>query len=103
MKCYKLVFSFKHFIKNSGSIILLILLFAYIGFFIYFTLKGISPIKVSISKIIFDDKDVDNKISPFFETNTRNKYKPKDNKSTKGNNPPKKKTCFKENVNKKGN
>ena len=90
MKCYKLVFSFKHFIKNSGSIILLILLFVYIGFFIYFTLKGISPIKVSISKIIFDDKDVDNKISPFFETNTRNKYKPKDNKSTKGNNPPKK-------------
>lgn len=84
-------------------IILLILLLAYIGFFIYFALKGISPINVSISKIIFDDKDVDNKISPFFEINTRNKYKPTENKSSKGNNPPKKQLVLRKMLIKKAN
>ena len=44
MKCYKLVFNFSRFIKNAGSIILLLLLFTYVGFFIYFLLKGISPL-----------------------------------------------------------
>ena len=105
MKCHKLVFSFKHFIKNAGSIILLILLFIYIGFFMYYVIKGLLPLKVAISKILFNDKNVDNKISPFLDIKTRNKYKPTQNKSTKGNNPPKKqlisRSMQKKNVEKK--
>ena len=81
MKCYKLVFSLKHFIKNFGSIILLFLLIAYISFFIYFLIKDISPLKTAISKIIFDDNNVDNKVtpkvSPFFD------IRPSDTKSAK--------------------
>ena len=53
MKCYKLVFSFKHFVKNAGSIILTVLVFLYLGFFIYFSIKGTSPLKTAISKILF--------------------------------------------------
>ena len=83
MKCYKLVFSFKHFVKNAGSIILTVLVFLYLGFFIYFSIKGISPLKTAISKILFDEKNVDNKLSPFFDINMNGKNKIKKAKSTK--------------------
>jgi len=71
MKCYKLVFSFKHFIKNAGSIILLILFLTYFGFFIYFLIKGLLPLKTNISKLLFDDNNVDNKLDPFFDYGTK--------------------------------
>ena len=83
MKCYKLVFSFKHFIKNAGSIILIVLVFLYLGFFIYFSIKGTSPLKTAISKILFDEKNVDNKLSPFFDINSSGKNKIKKSQSTK--------------------
>ena len=101
MKCYNLVFSFNHFIKNAGSIILLIFVIAYAGFFIYFALKGISPLKVSISQMLFDDKNVDNKLNPFLDIKTRNKYKPTEAKSSKGNNPPKKQLILRSMLRKK--
>ena len=82
MKCYKLVFSFKHFVKNAGSIILTVLVFLYLGFFIYFSIKGTSPLKTAISKILFDDQNVDNKLSPFFDIHSNGK-KSKKTKSTK--------------------
>ena len=71
MKCYKLVFSFKHFIKNAGSIILLVLFLVYFGFFIYFLSKGLLPLKTIISKLLFDEKNVDNKLSPFFDISAK--------------------------------
>ena len=101
MKCYNLVFSFNHFIKNAGSIILLILVFVYVGFLIYYLLKGISPLKVATSQILFDDKNADDKSSPILEINTRNKYKPTENKSSKGNNPPKKQLILRNMIRKK--
>ena len=83
MKCYKLVFSFKHFIKNGGSIILYILILAYIAFIIYYLIKGISPLKTALSKILFDNKDIDNKFNPFFEVNSINTKNTKNTKITK--------------------
>ena len=80
LKCYKLVFSFKHFIKNAGSIIILILIFAVIGFLVLFLLKGISPIKVAISKLWFNENDIENKLDNISEINIDTKSKGK-NKS----------------------
>jgi hypothetical protein len=90
LKCYKLVFSFKHFIKNGGSIFLLILFFIYIGFFVYYILKGISPLKVIIGKFLFDENEIDNKLPQVINVNTKNNYKATETKSSKGFNPPKK-------------
>ena len=95
LKCYKLVFSFKHFIKNAGSIIILILALADIGFMIYFSIKGLSPLKVEISKFFFDEQNIDNKLSPFFGGNINNKKSKSNLKEkgiliTPGQNPPKK-------------
>ena len=57
MKCYKLVFSFKHFIKNAGSLIVTIILIAYAVFIVFYILKGISPLKIHISKYLFNDNE----------------------------------------------
>ena len=102
LKCYKLVFSFKHFIKNSGGMIILLLILIDIGFTAFYIIKGISPLKVSISKLVLNEQDVDNKLSPFLNSNKQNKNKNKnkninsiistDNRilSSKKKNPPKK-------------
>ena len=104
LKCYKLVFSFKHFIKNIGSIIVLILFVIYLGFFVYFLLRGISPLKLAISKIFFEDQS--NKPISFENLNIKKKSKPKNKKkkalSSNGDNPPKKvigKSLFNKNDN----
>ena len=52
MKCYKLVFSFKHFIKNAGSIIVSLILIAYAVFIVFYIMKGVSPLKIYISKYL---------------------------------------------------
>ena len=94
MKCYKLVFNFNHFIKNAGSIIILVFLIAYIGFMIYYLMKGISPLKLSIYKNFFEEKkhneEYDNisKIDPLksFAGNEKgktNKKKKLENRSVK--------------------
>ena len=83
MRCYKLVFSLKHFIKNAGSIILLVLILAYIVFIIFYLLKGISPLKTALSKILFDNQDIDNKFNPFQEVNSKNTKRTKLTKITK--------------------
>ena len=100
MICYNLVFNWKIFKKNAGSIISLIFFIIYLGFIIYFILKGIQPIQIAISKIMFvemrpdlvDQKHVN---SIYSSTNANNKLKNK-NKNKKGKkvkikaNPPKK-------------
>ena len=53
MICYNLVFNFKIFIKNVGSIVTLLFFIVYIVFMIYYCKKDIYPLKVEISKILF--------------------------------------------------
>ena len=57
MICYNLVFNFKIFCHNYGSIITLILFIIYVGFMIYFIIKNISPLKISISKLLLEEKE----------------------------------------------
>ena len=110
MRCYNLVFNFKIFCHNYGSIITLIFFITYVAFMIYYCCKDITPFKVSISKLVFDEQQK-------FETNLKaskafifdiksaknaksvkseksknkksSKNKKKQNKNTKGHNPPK--------------
>ena len=51
--------------------------------------------------MLFDDKNVDNKLNPFLDIKTRNKYKPTEAKSSKGNNPPKKQLILRSMLRKK--
>ena len=89
MKCYKLVFNYKHFAKNAGSIVILIIFIIYIIFMIYYLIKDISPLRVVISKLLFDEKesnkDNNSKINnqPIFlsERNKNNKKRKIENKS----------------------
>ena len=53
MICYNLVFNFKIFCHNYGSILILILFVVYIIFMLYYCVKDINPLKVEISKILF--------------------------------------------------
>ena len=60
--CYNLVFNFQIFYHNLGSILILILFFIYIIFMIYFCIKDITPLKIQISKILFNEVNEDKKI-----------------------------------------
>ena len=57
MICYNLVFNFKIFCHNYGSILTLIIFLAYVGFMIYYCVKDISPVKLNISKILFKEQE----------------------------------------------
>jgi hypothetical protein len=93
MKCYNLVFSMKYFIKNIGSIFASILVLAYLFFMIYFIMKDISPLKLQISRMLFDEKEeikfIDTKINTINtllimeEKNKINKKKKLETKSVK--------------------
>ena len=56
MRCYNLVFNFKIFCKNVGSILTLIFFIAYMVFMIYYCKKQIDPLKIKISKILFNEQ-----------------------------------------------
>ena len=58
--CYNLVFNFKVFCQNYGSIISLIFLGAYVASMIYYCFRTISPLRVEISKFIFEVEDMNN-------------------------------------------
>ena len=96
MICYNLVFNFKIFCRNYGSIITLILFIVYVGFMIYYCFREITPIKVKISKIIFDEQNKeminDNNISKYAgkKNKAKGKVKFKDIEDSKINYPPKK-------------
>ena len=53
MICYNLVFNFKIFCHNYGSILSLICFIVYLIFMVVYCSKQISPLKVHISKLIF--------------------------------------------------
>ena len=57
MICYNLVFNFKIFCHNYGSILTLMCFMAYLIFMFYYCGKDISPLKVHISKIIFKETE----------------------------------------------
>ena len=58
--CYNLVFNFKVFCHNYGSIISLIFLGAYVASMIYYCFRTISPLKVEISKFLFEVEGMNN-------------------------------------------
>ena len=94
MRCYNLVFNFKIFCHNYGSILILILFIIYIIFMIFFCVKEISPIKVEVSKIIFEDleevKEIETYLLNYYENDNTTKTRKTKPKRTKGNFPPKK-------------
>ena len=94
MICYNLVFNFKIFCHNYGSIITLILFIAYVGFMIYYCFKEITPIKIKISKIIFEEQNKDMlkeiNLSKFAGKKHKPKGKVKFKEDSKINYPPKK-------------
>ena len=98
MICYNLVFNFKIFCHNYGSIISLICFGVYILFMIIYCIKEISPLKVYISKLIFKETENKEKLSTSFTGDIKNektmKYKEKSNmkliKNKKIKNPPRK-------------
>jgi len=99
MRCYNLVFNFKIFCHNYGSIITLIFFVIYVVFMIYYCCRDITPIRVSISKLIFEEQQKDKNIAMkpliFNAKSEKIKKTPKEkknkkNKSTKDYAPPKK-------------
>ena len=96
--CYNLVFNFKIFCKNYGSIISAALIGLYIGSIILFSIKSIQPLKVEISKFLFETKETKSALS--IETKKVNNIQRRLSKRTTGrsiskksnNNPPKKDT-----------
>ena len=84
MICYNLVFNFKIFCHNYGSIITSIFFVIYVLFMICYCCKEINPIKISISKLLFEEqqKDNNNNIKPYILLSKSEKSK-KGNKSTK--------------------
>ena len=98
IQCQKLVFSFQRFCLNTGSIVTLILLGVYVVFMIIYFIKGITPIKLHVSRLIFkeqkpNDINTINLIELKEDKKNKNrKSKPKSNalKTNKGHYPPKK-------------
>ena len=99
MRCYNLVFNFKIFVKNYGSIITLIFFIVYIIYMIFYSNKEINPLKVEISKILFNEAKKEettnyNKfgMKQYKSIDTKEKEKPRYKKKrlSKKNNPPKK-------------
>ena len=99
MICYNLVFNFQIFCHNYGSIITLIFFVIYVVFMIYYCCRDITPIRVSISKLIFEEQQKDKNIAMkpliFNAKSEKIKKAPKEkknkkNKSTKDYAPPKK-------------
>jgi len=78
MKCHNLVFNFKIFKHNAGSILILILFIIYIIFMILYFLRDISPLKLSISKLIFKRNSIYN-VNEVKLENNNNKNKNNNN------------------------
>ena len=60
MICYNLVFNLKIFVHNYGSIISLIFFLIYVGFIVYYSIRGIEPLQLEVSKIMFEENKRDN-------------------------------------------
>ena len=58
--CYNLVFNFKVFCHNYGSIIATAFLGLYIASIIFYSVRTIQPLKVEISKFLFETQELNN-------------------------------------------
>ena len=104
MRCYNLVFNFKIFLKNYGSMITLIFFIVYILFMIHYCRKDIYPLRVEISKLLFNSSE-NEKMNEYNKFALKSYEKPKiaekirktGKKVTnkKGKNPPKKQNAKK--------
>ena len=100
--CYNLVFNFKIFCHNYGSIISAIFLGLYIATMVYYCFRQIKPLKVEISKILFESGELHTiipmdtkRISPQENSTKKSNLKIKSKKININNNkalPPKKTT-----------
>ena len=94
MICYNLVFNFKIFCHNYGSIITVALFGLYLIFMLYYCIKEISPIKLNISRILFEEQNKEKINEPkpnYVRRNSKRKTKTKiKEKAPKENYPPKK-------------
>ena len=86
LTCYDLAFNFKIFKHNYGSIITFLIFVFYLVFFGFFIIKGISPFKLNIARLIFKKEKKEN------NSNTNIIKKNDENKSI---NPPKKRNIGK--------
>ena len=106
MICYNLVFNLKIFAHNYGSIISLIFFLVYVGFIVYYILRGIEPLQLEVSKIMFKDmQDEEDKKEENANTAKTNKIKNKKKgkgKKVKIKEPPKKGKSRKENADNTG-
>ena len=89
MRCYNLVFNFKIFKHNYGSILILILFEIYVLFMIYYSMREVEPLKVKISKMVFDEADEEEKITQINKL-SNNPLVIKTKQKIKGYAPPKK-------------
>ena len=87
LTCYDLAFNFKIFKHNYGSIITFLIFASYLIFFGFFIIKGITPFKLNIARLIFKKEKKEN------NSNT-NLIK---DIAYKSNNPPKKGSFLKSN------
>ena len=90
MICYNLVFNFKIFCHNFGSILSLICFIVYLLFMIVYSFRGVSPLKVHISKILFRDNENIEQLNQVNFAGIKEKGKLKIQKIKKAKNPPKK-------------
>ena len=91
MICFNLVFNFKIFVHNYGSILSLILFLIYVGFIVYYAIRKIEPLQIIISKILFKNKEEEDKGVATGNNNTlkKDKGKNKDKKVVFYKAPPK--------------
>ena len=87
LKCFKLVFDFKSLSQNKGSIIVIIYFsLSLVCAFIY-SINGIAPLKLQISKVLFEKTNVDtenqNQETICTEQNNKKIYKLKRSKTKK--------------------
>ena len=60
LKCYKLVFTRNIFRKNKGCILVIVYFLLYLVFLLIYSIKGLEPIKINISKFIFEKQKKNN-------------------------------------------
>ena len=87
MKCYKLVFNIAYFKRNIGNFLVMAFFGVYIIFLIIYIIKGITPIKKEIMKIIsnkFNNVKINNlENSSEFKKDDKNNFPPKKKKAIK--------------------
>ena len=95
MICYNLVFNLKIFMQNYGSLGTLLLFVVYIIFLIYYAFKGISSLRVNISKLMFETpKETNEELKVITEEKFKRKTNDKQKRKTNNIHKNKKKDSY---------